>query len=84
MKKIDGDTVRKVIVVKVDEIEVGIAADSILGCNKIPLTEIQQNVLTITNLKANYFKGVTKEMSIVLNIKNIMMDERIIIEEEVI
>lgn len=83
-KKIDGDTVRKVVVVKVDEIEVGIAADSILGCNIIPLSEIQKNVLTITNLKAEYFKGITKERSIVLDIENIMMDERIIVDEEVI
>lgn len=84
MKKIDGNAVRKVIVIKVDEIEIGIAADTILGCNKVSLTEIQQNVLTITNLKSNYFKGVTKERSIVLNIENIMMDEKIIVDEEVI
>lgn len=84
VKKIDGNAVRKVIVIKVDEIEVGIAADSILGCNKVSLTEIQQNVLTITNLKDNYFKGVTKGMSIVLNIENIMLDEKIIVDEEII
>jgi purine-binding chemotaxis protein CheW len=84
VKKIDGDRVRKVIVIKVEELEVGVAVDSILGCNKIPLTEIQKKLLTITNLKVDYFKGVTREMSIVLNIKNIMEDEKIIVNEEVI
>lgn len=83
-KKIDGDRVRRVIVIKMEELEVGVAVDSILGCNRIPLAEIQKSLLTITNLKVDYFKGVTREMSIVLNIKNIIEDEKIIVNEEVI
>lgn len=84
VKKVDRDTVKKVIVIKVEEMEVGVAVDSILGCNKIPLAEIQKNLFTITNIKADCFKGVTREMSIVLNIKNIIEDEKIIVDEAVI
>ncbi|CAH2214408.1 chemotaxis protein CheW [Tepidibacter aestuarii] len=84
MKKIDADKVKKVIVVKCDEIEVGIAVDGILGCKDIYLSEIQKNVLTITNFNTDYFKGITRERSIVLNIKNIMIDEKIIVNEDVI
>jgi Chemotaxis signal transduction protein len=84
VKKIDRDRVRKVIVIKAEEMEVGVAVDSVLGCNKIPLTEIQKKLLTITNLKADYFKGITREMSIILNIKSIIEDEKIIVDEEVI
>ncbi|WFD11283.1 chemotaxis protein CheW [Tepidibacter hydrothermalis] len=84
MKKVHEDKVKKVIVVNCDEIEVGIAVDGILGCRDIVLSEIQKNVLTITNFNTNYFKGITKERSIVLNIKNIMMDEKIIVNEDVI
>lgn len=83
-KRTEYDNVKKVIVVKVNELEVGIAADSILACNVIPLCEVQKNVLTIMDFKSGYFKGITKEGSIVLNIKNIMLDEKIIIDEEVI
>ncbi|WZL71688.1 chemotaxis protein CheW [Clostridiaceae bacterium 35-E11] len=84
MKKIDNDNVKKVIVVKLNEIEVGIAVKDILGCSEIYLSEIQKNILTITNFKMEYFKGVTKERSLILDIKNILMDEKIIVNEEVI
>ncbi len=84
MEKIDADNVKKVIVINVDELEIGIAVDDILGCKDIYLSELQKNVLTITNFNTDYFKGITKERSIVLDIKNIMMDEKIIVNEDVI
>lgn len=82
VKRINGETVKKVIVIKVDDIEVGIAADSILGCNEIVLSQIQKNILTITDFKTDYFIGITKERSIILDIKNILMDEKIIVDEK--
>ncbi|WP_099190851.1 chemotaxis protein CheW [Tepidibacter mesophilus] len=82
--KINADNVKKVIVINMDEIEVGIAIDGILGCKNISLSEIQKNISTITNFNANYFKGVTKERSIVLDIKNIIMDEKFIVNEDII
>ncbi|QZY57299.1 chemotaxis protein CheW [Crassaminicella profunda] len=84
MKKIDADSVKKVIVMKVNEIEVGIAVDSIVGCREIFVSEIQKNILTITNFNKDYFKGMTKTRSIILDIKNIMMDKKIIINEEIV
>lgn len=84
VKKIEADNVKKVIVVNIDEIEVGIAIDNILGCRDINLSEIQKNVLTITNSNTEYFKGVTKERSIVLDIKNIIINEKIIVNEDVV
>lgn len=81
--RIEADNVKKVIVVKVKDIEVGIAADSILLCNVIPLNKVQKNALKTMNFNSNYFKGITKEGSIILNIKNIILDEKIIIDEEV-
>lgn len=81
---IDAEMVKKVIVIKVNDMEIGIAVDGILGCREISLSEIQKNVLTITNLKPDYFKGITKERSIIIDIKNVMIDEKIIVNEEVI
>lgn len=80
----DAESVRKVIVVKLNDIEIGIAADAILGCDKIYISEIQKNALPSIDFKSSYFKGVTKERSIVLDIKNILMDEKIIVNEEVV
>lgn len=81
---IDAENVSKVIVVKLNDIEIGIAADAILGCNKICTSEIQKNALPSINFKSNHLKGVTKERSILLDIKNILMDENIIVNEEVV
>lgn len=83
-KSINCNDVKNVIVVKFNGIEFGIAADSILGCTKIPILEIQKDILPITNTKKHCFKGLTKEKSIVLNIKNIILDKKIIINEEVV
>ena len=81
---IDAENVRKVIVVKLNDIEIGIAADAILGCDKIYTSEIQKNALSSINFKSNHLKGVTKKRSILLDIKNILMDENIIVNEEVV
>ncbi len=83
MKKIDIHAVKKIMVVKVEEIEVGIAIDDLLGCKEIALGEIQQNALMLTNSNKSYFKGITKERSIILDIKNILKDEKIVVDEEV-
>lgn len=81
---IDAENVRKVIVVKLNDIEIGIAADAILGCDKIYTSEIQKNALSSINFKSNHLKGVTKKRSILLDIKNILIDEKIIVNEEVV
>ncbi|MBV7272423.1 chemotaxis protein CheW [Clostridiaceae bacterium UIB06] len=83
-KLVEVDKVKKVIVVKVNDLELGIIADSILACNLISLSEIQKNVLAAMNFNSKYFKGITRAGSIVLDIKNIMLDEKIIVDEEVI
>lgn len=83
-KRMSSDKVNKVIVVKIDKLEIGIAIDSILRYNKISLGELQKNILSMISFKTHYFKGITKNQSIVLDIKNIMTDEKIIINEEVI
>jgi purine-binding chemotaxis protein CheW len=78
------EQVKRVIIIKVGEMEFGIAAEGILGCNEIPMSHIQKDVSAITNYKTHYFKGITKERCIILDIKNIALDERIIVNEEVI
>lgn len=84
MKKMNSENVKKVIVTKVNDIEVGIAVDGIVGCKEVLLSEIQKNISTITNFKEYYFNGITRERSIILNIKNILMDEKFIVDEEII
>ena len=75
--------VRQVIVVKVNDLEVGISVDNILGYYSIPLEEIQKTVLTITNERKEFFIGIAKNSTIILDIKNIMLSEKIIVNDSV-
>jgi len=79
----DFNEVRQVIVVKVNEFEVGIAVDNILGYYSISSEEIQQTVLTITNERKEFFIGIVQNGTIVLDIKNIMLSEKIIVNDSV-
>lgn len=83
-ENIVADQVKRVVIIKVGEMEFGIAADGILGCNEILMSHIQKDVSAIANYKTHYFKGITKERCIILDIKNIALDEKIIVNEEVI
>jgi len=73
----------KVIVVNTDEMELGILADVVFGVQEIPIKEIQPSLATLTGVGAEYLKGVTKERTIILDIKKILADKKIIINEQV-
>lgn len=73
----------KVILVHTDEMELGILADAILNVRSIPLKEIQPSLLTLTGIRAEYLKGVTKERLVILDVAKILSDQKIIVHEEV-
>jgi len=73
----------KVIIVHTAKMELGLLADAILGISLIPLTEIQPSLPTLTGIRAEYFRGVTKERLVVLDAKNLLLDKKIIVHEEV-
>jgi purine-binding chemotaxis protein CheW len=73
----------KVIIVRARGMEAGILADVIIGIRSIPLREIQPTLPTLTDIRAEYMKGVTGDQLIVLDVEKIFSDERIIVNEEV-
>jgi purine-binding chemotaxis protein CheW len=75
--------IKEVIIVRAEDLEFGIAADGIVGYYIIEHDEIQQNVLTITDEKKEFFIGVSRKGTIVLNIKNIILSEKIIVDDTV-
>ena len=79
----DSYEVREVIIVKVNDFEVGILVDNILGYYSISLEEIQKNVLTITDEKKEFFIGIARNSTMVIDIKNIMLSEKIIVNDSV-
>jgi len=73
----------KVIVVRIDDMELGILADDILGMRRIPLNEIQQSLPTLTGIREKYLRGVTNERLVVLDLAKIFLDKGIMVVEEV-
>ncbi|MBI9068212.1 MAG: chemotaxis protein CheW [Salinivirgaceae bacterium] len=79
----DTANIKKVIIVKHSDIELGIIADEILGNSIIQLNEIQTKVTSITDVNKNFITGVTNKKLIVLDIKELLLSEKIIINEEI-
>ena len=72
----------KVIAVRADFMEFGILADAILGTRSIPLAEIQPSLATLTGIRSDYLRGVTKDRLVILDAARIVSDQRIIVHEE--
>ena len=79
----DFSEVRQVIVVKINELEVGILVDNVLGYYSISLEEIQKNVFTITDEKKEFLIGIVGNRTMIVDIKNVMLSEKIIINDSI-
>ncbi len=73
----------KVIVLHTDVMELGILADVILDIRSIPMTEIQPSLPTLTGIRQEYLKGVTRERVVILDVKKMLLDQRIIVHEQI-
>ena len=73
----------KVLVVRSDRMELGILADVILGVRTIRLQDLQPSLPTLTGIRAEYLRGVTKERLVILDAEKLLLDKKIIVHEEV-
>lgn len=81
----------KVIIISTDEpvvngvtgMEFGILADAILGVRLIPVHEIQPTLPTLTGIREEYLKGITKDRVVILDGKKLLSDKKIIVHEQV-
>ena len=73
----------KVIVIHDDTMEFGILADSILGVRTLPTGAIQAPLPTLTGIRSEYLKGVTKEPIAVLDGAKILSAKSLVVHEEV-
>ncbi|OYT17114.1 MAG: chemotaxis protein CheW [Bacteroidetes bacterium 4572_77] len=73
----------KVIIVKYNDIEIGILADDILGNFNIQLEELQTEVTTITEVDDSFIIGVTNSRVVVLDIKKLLLSDIIVVNEVV-
>ena len=73
----------KVIIVHANHMELGILADAVLGVRPIAMEELRPALPTLTGIRAEYLKGITKDPLVVLDVEKILMDEKILVNEAV-
>lgn len=73
----------KVIIIHDDKMEFGILADSILGVRMSGVDEIQPSLPTLTGVREDYLKGVTKERVVILDAGRLLSDKKIVVHEGV-
>jgi purine-binding chemotaxis protein CheW len=71
----------KVIVVRTHQMELGILADAVLGVRTIALNEFRTSLPTLTGIRAEYLKGITKDPLVVLDMDKILSDEKIVVND---
>jgi purine-binding chemotaxis protein CheW len=72
----------KVIVVRTQQMELGILADAVLGVRAIGLNELQTSLPTLTGIRAEYLRGITKDPLVVLDVEKILSNEKIVVNDE--
>jgi purine-binding chemotaxis protein CheW len=73
----------KVIIVHARHMELGILADAVLGVRPIALEELHPALPTLTGIRAEYLKGITKGPLVVLDVEKMLADEKILVDEAV-
>ena len=73
----------RIILVRGNDLELGLLADVIVGVRSIPADSLQPSLPTLTGVRSDYLKGVTAERLVVLDLARMLADPKIIVHEEV-
>lgn len=68
---------------KAERMVFGILADAILGVRKSSLNELQPILPTLAGIREKYFKGITCEGAVILDVEKLLMSEDIVVRQEV-
>ena len=71
----------KVIILHTESMEFGILADAIIGVRNIVVSELQTSLPTLTGIREEYLKGVTKERTVILDAEKLLSDKSIVVHE---
>ena len=70
----------RILLIQHDDLQLGILADAIRGVRHIPLADLQPGLPTLTDIRADYLRGVTGDRLVVLDAARILADPRILVE----
>lgn len=73
----------RIILVRGNGLELSLMADAIEGLRTVAMDRLQSSMPTLTGIRSEYLKGITKEGLVVLDIARILSDPKIIVHEEV-
>lgn len=73
----------KVIVLASEGMQFGVLADAIVGVRRIAGKDIQASLPTLTGIREDYLLGVTPGRTTLLDAERLLMDERIVVNEQV-
>jgi purine-binding chemotaxis protein CheW len=72
-----------VIVMRADDIEAGVLADTVIGVRMIPPETLQPSLPTLTGIREQYLKGISPQHVVVLDAPKILRDPQLLVDEEV-
>lgn len=73
----------RVIVVQTARMELGILADRIVGVRTVQTDTLQTSLPTLTGIRAEYLRGIALDGLVVLDVEKMVMDTRLIVNDEV-
>ena len=68
---------RNAIIVYAENLEAGIAAETILGLQQLPLSTMQPPLPTLTGAHAQYLRGFTAEGTMVIDVQKLLLGTRL-------
>lgn len=71
----------KIIIIEHGDLQLGILADAIRGVREIPPGELQPSLPTLTDVRADYLRGITSDRLVVLDAAKLLSDPRILVED---
>jgi chemotaxis signal transduction protein len=72
----------RIIVLQHEGMEFAILGNAILGVVRVPADELQPSLPTLTGLRGEYLRGVTRDRMAILDGARLLADENIVVREE--
>ena len=72
----------RIIVLQDNAMEFGILANAILGVVQVSPNELQPSLPTLTGIREEYLKGITRERMVILDGARLLSDQAIVVREE--
>ena len=71
----------QILLLEHEDLQLGILADTIRGVRHIPLADLQPSLPTLTDIRADYLRGVTGDRLVVLDAAKLLTDPRLLVDE---